>query len=129
MSETSSTLKLDDEHPWPGLGSYDEASHAYFQGRDSEAEALVQMIEANRMLSLYGRSGLGKSSLLQAGLFPLLRPQHFLPVYLRLDLSPGARPAEQIMQRLIDAVANLDQLENVSGLLQMLVKPAPSTRT
>lgn len=36
---------------------------------------------------------------------------------------------ERGMQRLIDAVSNLDQLEDVSQLLPMLVKPAPSTPT
>ena len=39
---------------------------------------------------LYGRSGLGKTSLLQAGLFPLLREHNFLPIHVRFDLKPGA---------------------------------------
>ena len=34
---------------------------------------------------LYGQSGLGKSSLLQAGLFPRLRADGWLPVYIRLS--------------------------------------------
>ena len=47
---------------------------------------------------LFGRSGLGKTSLLRAGLFPLLRDPsphlsltriHYLPVYVRLDLEAG----------------------------------------
>ena len=41
---------------------------------------------------MYGRSGLGKTSLLRAGLFPLLRDRHFLPVYVRFELKPGAAP-------------------------------------
>ena len=36
---------------------------------------------------MYGRSGLGKTSLLQAGLFPLLHDQHFLPVYVRFEIK------------------------------------------
>jgi hypothetical protein len=35
---------------------------------------------------LFGASGLGKTSLVQAGLFPLLRKEHHPPVYVRLDL-------------------------------------------
>ena len=38
---------------------------------------------------LYGRSGLGKTSLLRAGLFPALREENFLPVYVRLELQAG----------------------------------------
>lgn len=112
MSETSSTLKLDDEHPWPGLGSYDEASHAYFQGRDSEAEALVQMIEANRMLSLYGRSGLGKSSLLQAGVSPRLRKRGFLPVIARLDFASRVETPWDQLARLLHEAAVAEGLEH-----------------
>ena len=41
---------------------------------------------------LYGRSGLGKTSLLRAGLFPLLRERDFLPIYVRFELRPGAAP-------------------------------------
>ena len=54
---------------------------------------------------LYGRSGLGKTSLLRAGLFPLLRERHFLPVYVRFELKPGAAPlSRQLHQSVRDAV-------------------------
>jgi tetratricopeptide (TPR) repeat protein len=39
---------------------------------------------------VFGRSGLGKSSLLRAGLFPVLREEQFLPIPIRLDFSPEA---------------------------------------
>jgi hypothetical protein len=43
------------------------------------------------------RGCLGKSSLLQAGLFPLLRETDHLPLYLRLDHNADAPPlAEQV---------------------------------
>ena len=41
---------------------------------------------------LFGRSGLGKSSLLRAGLFPLLREKGFVPIYVRLHLHAAAAP-------------------------------------
>lgn len=97
-------LALDEDNPWPGLAAYDEASQRYFKGRDEDAAELQRLVHQFPLTVLYGKSGLGKSSLLQAGLFPRLRPEHFLPVYLRLDLSPGANPAEQLMQRLLDAL-------------------------
>ena len=54
---------------------------------------------------LYGRSGLGKTSLLRAGLFPLLREQHFLPVYMRFEVKPGAAPlSRQLHQSVHDAI-------------------------
>jgi len=39
---------------------------------------------------LYGRSGFGKTPLLRAGLFPLLRARHFLPVYIRFEIEAEA---------------------------------------
>ena len=44
---------------------------------------------------LFGKSGLGKTSLVQAGLFPRLRHQHVLPVYVRLDVRDRSAPLIQ----------------------------------
>jgi len=93
---------IDENNPWPGLLPYDEASQAFFLGRDREAAELFRLIRLAPITALYGKSGLGKSSLLQAGLFPLLRKAHYLPVLLRVDFSEDAAhpPLEQIAQAL-----------------------------
>src|SRR5262245_44680364 len=75
------TPKLDDQNPWPGLAAYGEASAKYFHGRDEEATELLRLIRLAPLAVLYAKSGLGKSSLLQAGLFPMLRDEHYLPIY------------------------------------------------
>lgn len=82
------TSRLNDDNPWPGLLSFSEADGKYFRGRDFETEMLYRRLERERLTILFGPSGLGKSSILQAGLFPLLRRENFLPVYIRLDYSP-----------------------------------------
>lgn len=87
MAETEKSSQLDAQNPWPGLAAYDEASHAFFNGRDADAEELLRRVQLAPLTVLYGKSGLGKSSLLQAGLFPQLRQKHYLPVYIRLDFS------------------------------------------
>ncbi len=81
---------LDAENPWPGLVPFAEADRAYFRGREREAEALHRLVKRERLTVLFGKSGLGKSSLLQAGLFPRVRAENGLPVYLRLDFSDRA---------------------------------------
>jgi hypothetical protein len=85
-------MQLDGENPWPGLESFEEEACAFFFGRDREAASLLDHVRDAPVTVLYGRSGLGKTSLLRAGLFPLLREQNFLPVYVRLELRPGAAP-------------------------------------
>lgn len=94
-------------NPWPGLAAYDEASRDYFHGREDDATALLRLIRVAPLAVLYGKSGLGKSSLLQAGVFPCLRDAHYLPVYVRVDFSDRAPcpPLEQVARRLEEEIA------------------------
>lgn len=96
----SATLTHQD--PWPGLAAYDEASSEFFFGRSEEALELLRMVRLSSLTVLYGKSGLGKTSLLQAGFFPHLRAEHYFPVYLRLDFSPAAAlsPFDQATDKL-----------------------------
>ena len=71
MTATTATTQLDRENPWPGLESFEENARAFFHGRDHEAAALLNHVLDAPVTVLYGRSGLGKTSLLRAGLFPL----------------------------------------------------------
>jgi WD40 repeat protein len=73
------------ENPWPGLDYFAEKSRAFFHGREAEADLLLSMVRHRLLTVLYGQSGLGKSSLLQAGLFPRLRADGWLPIYIRLS--------------------------------------------
>ncbi|MDO8539602.1 MAG: hypothetical protein Q7S40_04115 [Opitutaceae bacterium] len=79
------TPEIDRENPWPGLSSFTEESCTLFFGRDKETDELARLVRRETLTVLFGQSGLGKSSLLQAGLFPLLREQDHLPLYIRLD--------------------------------------------
>ena len=93
------TLALDPQNPWLGLFSYTEDTRAYFHGRDEEAAELARRVQRKNLTILFGQSGLGKTSLLRAGLVPRLRPQGYCPVYVRVDYAPDSpAPAEQIKQ-------------------------------
>ncbi len=99
MSETSlnPTSAIDADNPWPGLATFTEDQRGFFHGRDAEIRDLTRRAERKALTILFGQSGLGKSSLLQAGVFPRLRVAGFCPIYVRLDHSAGApSPTEQI---------------------------------
>ena len=87
MMIAKQSLSLDEQNPWPGLATYEETASDFFFGREEESEELLRLIKLSPLTVLYGKSGLGKSSLLQAGLFPKLRQGYFLPVYIRLDTA------------------------------------------
>src|SRR4051812_1181559 len=92
---------LSPDNPWPGLDSFDEADKDYFHGRTAESSELLRRVRRELLTVLFGRSGLGKTSLLKAGLFPRLREEDGLPVYIRLDHAEGAPDLrEQVYQRL-----------------------------
>jgi tetratricopeptide (TPR) repeat protein len=89
---------VDVEHPWPGLASYLEFQQQYFFGRGDEIDALYRRVARRPLTVLFGQSGLGKTSLLNAGLFPILRKEGMLPVWIRLDYAETA-PALDVQVR------------------------------
>src|SRR5262245_33379510 len=84
---------VDAQNPWPGPEAFHEADAPYFFGRDRARNEVARLLLQNRLVILYGRSGLGKTSLLRAGVFPLLRDAAALPVYIRLSFQPEAGEA------------------------------------
>jgi hypothetical protein len=95
--------RLDRENPWPGLASYEESAHDFFSGRAEEADDLQRRIVSDPVTVLFGKSGLGKTSLLKAGVFPRLREKGLLPILLRLQVQPDAAPfVEQVGLALFD---------------------------
>jgi hypothetical protein len=82
---------VDADNPWPGLASFQEQDGAFFKGRDEEVAELRRTVQSQRLTVLFGASGLGKTSLLRAGLFPELRERDELPVYLRLSYEGTPR--------------------------------------
>src|SRR5215813_15666307 len=78
--------RCDAQNPWPGLSAFDEAAQRFFHGRDDESTELLRLVGQAPLTVLFSKSGLSKTSLLQAGLFPRLRQQNILPVYARLDV-------------------------------------------
>ncbi|HEX6087490.1 MAG TPA: hypothetical protein VF266_23355 [Thermoanaerobaculia bacterium] len=72
---------------YPGTRPFSDSPDdvARFFGRDAEAEELYLRVLSVPLLVQFGNSGLGKTSLLQAGLFPRLRQKPFLPVMIRLN--------------------------------------------
>src|ERR1700730_403126 len=95
---------VDESNPWLGLASFTEETRAYFFGREEEVAELGRRVQRKLLTILFGQSGLGKTSILRAGLVPQLRPAGFCPIYVRLDYSAGAPPAsEQIKQAVFQA--------------------------
>ncbi|MDE2449682.1 MAG: hypothetical protein KGO22_11960 [Gammaproteobacteria bacterium] len=97
MAESPSTV--DKHNPWLGLASFTEETRSFFFGREEEVAELARRVQRKLLTVLFGKSGLGKTSILRAGLVPRLRAHGFCPVYVRIAYSPDTpEPAEQIKE-------------------------------
>jgi tetratricopeptide (TPR) repeat protein len=104
MNDAGIPVAVDAQHPWLGLDSFTEESRAYFHGREEEVAELARRVQRKLLTILFGQSGLGKTSILRAGIVPKLRPEGHCPVYVRIDYAPESPPpAEQIKQAIFRA--------------------------
>ncbi|ATL25642.1 hypothetical protein [Streptomyces formicae] len=110
--------------PYQGLTRFETADHERFFGRDRLVEDLRDVLRTRRCVALVGPSGSGKSSLLRAGLIPLLQRTAdplLRPAALRV-LTPGEQPLRTHGDVLAPAPGNgdtwlvVDQFEEVFTL-------------
>jgi formylglycine-generating enzyme required for sulfatase activity len=73
-----STLPVQSElrNPYRGLNYFREEDAPLFFGRAAISEKLLNKVKACSLVTLVGSSGSGKSSVVRAGLVPLLRREH-----------------------------------------------------
>jgi tetratricopeptide (TPR) repeat protein len=61
------------DRPYPGTRPFRSAESGRFFGRRAEAAELAELWRANRLVIAAGRAGTGKTSLLRAGILPLVK--------------------------------------------------------
>jgi tetratricopeptide (TPR) repeat protein len=68
--------------PYLGLSYYESDDHDRFFGREQESQEVRALWMSNRLVILYGRSGVGKTSLVRAGVIPsiMVHDADVLPV-------------------------------------------------
>src|SRR5688572_13076074 len=82
--------------PFQFLNYYEENDAHRFAGRDREIVEIADAITHARTLIVYGKSGLGKTSLMLAGVFPELRRRNCLPVHVRTLQDPVADVCREV---------------------------------
>ncbi len=82
-------------NPYPGLAAFTEADADRFFGREAEIAALWRRITSRRLLAVIGPSGIGKSSLLRAGVAPRAPPGWRVVVF-----TPGEAPTLSLARAL-----------------------------
>lgn len=100
------------QNPFIGLRTYEEADAIFFRGRKSSTSDLFTMISENDVVVLHAESGEGKSSLLNAGLFPMLRDERFFPIKISFTEEDYALENpdfdEIVYQRIVESVNQIN---------------------
>ena len=91
------------ESPYKGLQAFGEADAADFYGRAALVDELVQAVGDRRLVAVVGPSGIGKSSIVKAGLVPALRGGALSgsTPWLVTDMFPGSYPFEELAAALL----------------------------
>lgn len=87
------------------LDWYEEADAAYFHGRETDIKALRTLLLDQPVVRLFGPSGVGKSSLLRAGLLPALRKLNWRIAVVRPFDHPEVQIPRQISEQLLTAAS------------------------
>ena len=82
--------------PYRGLGAFTTDDADVFVGREDEVGRLCEMARMQPLVIVTGPSGVGKSSLVNAGLIPLLRAQGWAAGWFR----PGGMPVDGLARAL-----------------------------
>ncbi|WP_221352298.1 hypothetical protein [Streptomyces beigongshangae] len=115
--------------PYRGLARFEPGDRELFFGRERLVAQLAERVRAHRLVAVVGASGSGKSSLLRAGLIPVLRKEDSpdrRPAAIRI-LTPGPHPLSTHGGSMTasrepgDTVVVVDQLEE---LFTLCVDPA-----
>jgi WD40 repeat protein len=61
--------------PFPGLRPFDFEDRDFFFGREDQIYSLYRLLEHSRFIAVVGSSGSGKSSLVRAGLLPVIEEE------------------------------------------------------
>ncbi|OLZ74417.1 hypothetical protein AV521_01825 [Streptomyces sp. IMTB 2501] len=79
--------------PYVGLAAFQPEDAERFFGRETLTQQLLDKVADRRFLGVFGASGVGKSSLLRAGLIAQLRRSAAEPPV--IVMTPGPRPIEE----------------------------------
>lgn len=105
--------------PFRGLRAFREQDREWFFGRESTAAQLVAHLGEHRIVPLSGQSGAGKSSLLFAGVAPLMRARgdtSIAVVSADPDVAPHRMLARALTPLLISESSEVDQLAAVTAI-------------
>lgn len=113
------------ENLYKELQSFTERDQEYFFGRKTETDELLTKIHKYNIVGLFGESGTGKTSLVNAGLIPKFKTEGFVTISIRCFDEPIKRIREELLKvfREIKVPAQLiDELATTETFPRLVAK-------
>ena len=112
-------------NPFKGPSSYAEGDTIY--GREPELNQLIGIINQHTLSLLFSKSGVGKTSLLKAGVIPVFKSRpDFFPIYIRVTEIP---PEGTFSELVISYIKDYAKQRNVDIVYEVSVMPQKPTIT
>ncbi len=111
---SASSARVGDRVPFRGLRAFTEADAEDYFGREAEADAFIERLRYEPLVTLVGPSGIGKSSFLHAGVFSRLRQMDRWEL---LHARPGPRPLGRLAAALTAGLAGEGTVDEVAQVL------------
>lgn len=107
--------------PYRGLHAFQEADADLFFGRDAEIGRLIEAVHAKGVVALLGASGMGKSSLIYAGVLPRLRREaEWRMISFRPGDNPFAAASAECIRLLEPNAPEIEKIQQASTLAERL---------
>lgn len=107
---------------YPGTKPFEAADYALFKGRDEDILKLFDLVFVENPVVLFSRSGLGKSSLLNAGLYnKIINENKATPLFIRFGAcykDSTVLPLEKLSE-----VINKEKGQEQNALFEKLILP------
>ncbi len=94
-----------DGNPYRGLAAFDARHRALFFGRERDVERVIDKLRTSSLVVVTGDSGLGKSSLVRAGVIPRLAEGIDGRTWSSARMTPGRHPLSALIDALDALVA------------------------
>jgi WD40 repeat protein len=114
-------------NPYRGLESFEEEYAQFFFGRKELIEQLYAQVsgsnqQSSQLTVVLGVSGSGKSSLVKAGLIPLLRKEHTTQWQILKPMRPGESPFTALARTLLELteITVSNQLDTLNFITEVL---------
>src|SRR5918993_2728556 len=112
--------------PYIGPRPFEQSDKDIFFGRTQEANELVSLITAHAVVLLYAQSGGGKTSLVKAGLIPLLMEEENFnvlpPMRVRENVSSGLKPKGVENIYMFNALTSISRPDSLINLAKLSLK-------